>query len=314
VFYFCSQDWRRAGGGALASATAHSGAVTAVTPLRHDRADVAASAGVDGVVRVLSLDGGSGGGVALVGHLAPVTGLVRVGGFGEFVGEFETGSNGSDSKAGHGRRLSSIADLTGPHRGRGVGGDASGMYGRNGAISHAGTTSEFEAFNAASGLASASADGTVRLWCPHGAGARWRCAAVAHAHASRVVAMARCSGGGSGGSGGGSGTSSGGLFRGRLLTAGDDASFARWPDAEPFLRRARVGGGSYAPVESSAGYRRVGGSNPGGAGGGGAAWTPERMHHKPYRAPRVVCAIDVCGAGALVTGTRDGVVTCASLE
>ena len=80
MFYFCSQDWRRAGGGALASATAHSGAVTAVTPLRHDRADVAASAGVDGVVRVLSLDGGSGGGVALVGHPAPVTGLVRVGG------------------------------------------------------------------------------------------------------------------------------------------------------------------------------------------------------------------------------------------
>jgi len=73
----------------LASATAHSGAVTAVTPLRHDRADVAASAGVDGVVRVLSLDGGSGGGVALVGHLAPVTGLVRVGGF-SGMEEFET--------------------------------------------------------------------------------------------------------------------------------------------------------------------------------------------------------------------------------
>ena len=93
-------DWRRAGGGPIASANAHdgefififvwtirltrfflTGVVTAVTPLRFDRADVAASAGVDGVVRVLSLDGGKGGGVALVGHLAPVTGLVRLGGF-----------------------------------------------------------------------------------------------------------------------------------------------------------------------------------------------------------------------------------------
>ena len=74
-------DWRRAGGGPIASANAHEGVVTAVTPLRFDRADVAASAGVDGVVRVLSLDGGKGGGVALVGHLAPVTGLVRLGGF-----------------------------------------------------------------------------------------------------------------------------------------------------------------------------------------------------------------------------------------
>ena len=94
-------DWRRAGGGPIASANAHEGVVTAVTPLRFDRADgefilifvrairltnvvfltVAASAGADGVVRVLSLDGGKGGGVALVGHLAPVTGLVRLGGF-----------------------------------------------------------------------------------------------------------------------------------------------------------------------------------------------------------------------------------------
>ena len=53
-----------------------------MTPLSFDRlTDVAASAGADGVVRVLSLDGGSGGGVALVGHLAPVTGLARLGGF-----------------------------------------------------------------------------------------------------------------------------------------------------------------------------------------------------------------------------------------
>ena len=170
------------------------------------------------------------------------------------------------------------------------------------------------------GLASASADGAVRLWCPDGGGggAGWRCAAVAHAHASRVVAMARCTSGtnssSSGSSSGASGASSGRLFRGaNLLTAGDDASFARWPDAEPFLRRARnssrTGG---RPVQSSVRYRRVGGSNPR---GGGAAWTPERMHHRCYnQSPRVVCAIDASGSGALVVGTRDGVVTCASLE
>ena len=100
-FFNRAWDWRRAGGGPIASANAHEGVVTAVTPLRFDRADgefilifvwairptnvvfltVAASAGADGVVRVLSLDGGKGGGVALVGHLAPVTGLVRLGGF-----------------------------------------------------------------------------------------------------------------------------------------------------------------------------------------------------------------------------------------
>ena len=135
-FFNRAWDWRRAGGGPIASANAHEGVVTAVTPLRFDRADgefiliflwairltnvvfltVAASAGADGVVRVLSLDGGKGGGVALVGHLAPVTGLVRLGGF---VGEGGADSlPDSSSKAtshrpvaGHGRRLSSIADL-----------------------------------------------------------------------------------------------------------------------------------------------------------------------------------------------------------
>ena len=53
-------DWRRAGGGAVASARGHVGSVTAVTSLHSSRADVAASAGVDGVVRVLSLDGADG--------------------------------------------------------------------------------------------------------------------------------------------------------------------------------------------------------------------------------------------------------------
>jgi len=53
-------DWRRAGGGSLASCKAHVGAVTAVTPLDESRPDVAASAGEDGVVRAVVLDGGRG--------------------------------------------------------------------------------------------------------------------------------------------------------------------------------------------------------------------------------------------------------------
>ena len=59
-------DWRRAGGGAVASARGHVGAVTAVTSLHSSRADVAASAGVDGVVRVLSLDGADGACIMLL--------------------------------------------------------------------------------------------------------------------------------------------------------------------------------------------------------------------------------------------------------
>ena len=128
---------------------------------------------------------------------------------------------------------------------------------------------------------------------------------------------------------------------GSLLTASSDASFARWPDSEPFLRRARFGSSG---IHSSSALKgggvhgrqrgeRAGGSNHGGAafasfsgsnnsgkrlrhfefgGGGGAAWTPARMHHR-VDSPRV-CAIDPSGAGRMVTGTRDGVVTCASLD
>jgi|TARA_B110000977_G_scaffold127136_1_gene162472 hypothetical protein len=44
----------------LASCKAHVGAVTAVTPLDESRPDVAASAGEDGVVRAVVLDGGRG--------------------------------------------------------------------------------------------------------------------------------------------------------------------------------------------------------------------------------------------------------------
>ncbi len=125
---------------------------------------------------------------------------------------------------------------------------------------------------------------------------------------------------------------------GSLLTAASDASFARWPDSEPFLRRARFGSsGTHSSKGATTHGRhreRAGGSNHGGAafasfsgsnnsgkrsrhfefggGGGGAAWTPTRMHHR-VDSPRV-CAIDPSGAGRMVTGTRDGVVTCASLD
>ena len=74
-------DWRRAGAGALASAGAHAGAVLSVAPLSLARSDVAASAGVDGTVRVLSLDGGDGGGARLRGHLGPVVGVAADAGF-----------------------------------------------------------------------------------------------------------------------------------------------------------------------------------------------------------------------------------------
>ena len=198
-------DWRRAGGGALASARALAGIVTAVTPLRFDRADVAASAGVDGVVRVLSLDGGSGGGVALVGHLAPVTGLARLGGFfGEGGPDLPDSSKATGHRpvTGHGRRLSSIADLK-P-------GDAA--FDRRLGVGGSGGTTDSHLFGRVSGLASASADGAVRLWCPDGAAAGVAVRGGAHAHASRVVAMARCSGAGSSSSGGGGSSSSGGRF------------------------------------------------------------------------------------------------------
>ena len=77
-------DWRRAGGGALASARAHAGAVTAVTALDDSRADVAGSAGTLGAVRAIALDGGGGrgnrrrpgaGAGAAIGHLGPVRAL-----------------------------------------------------------------------------------------------------------------------------------------------------------------------------------------------------------------------------------------------
>ena len=79
-------DWRRAGAGALASAGAHAGAVLSVAPLSLARSDVAASAGVDGTVRVLSLDGGDGGGARLRGHLGPVVGVAADAGFSSVAG------------------------------------------------------------------------------------------------------------------------------------------------------------------------------------------------------------------------------------
>ena len=59
---------------------------------------------------------------------------------------------------------------------------------------------------------------------------------------------------------------------GSLLTAASDASFARWPDSEPFLRRARFGSSG---INSSSALKgggthgrhreRAGGSTHGGA-------------------------------------------------
>ena len=65
---------------------AHAGAVLSVAPLSLARSDVAASAGVDGTVRVLSLDGGDGGGARLRGHLGPVVGVAADAGFSSVAG------------------------------------------------------------------------------------------------------------------------------------------------------------------------------------------------------------------------------------
>jgi WD40 repeat protein len=66
-------DPRHASAGPVALARAHRGKVTCLAPLQ--RSDSTASAGEDGVVRVLRLDGESGGDIRLSGHLGDITSL-----------------------------------------------------------------------------------------------------------------------------------------------------------------------------------------------------------------------------------------------
>ena len=66
-------DPRHASAGPVALAHAHRGKVTCLAPLQ--LSDSTASAGEDGVVRVLRLDGESGGDICLSGHLSDITSL-----------------------------------------------------------------------------------------------------------------------------------------------------------------------------------------------------------------------------------------------
>ena len=66
-------DPRHASAGPVALARAHRGKVTCLAPLQ--LSDSTASAGEDGVVRVLRLDGESGGDIRLSGHLGDITSL-----------------------------------------------------------------------------------------------------------------------------------------------------------------------------------------------------------------------------------------------
>ena len=87
-----------------------------VAPLSLARSDVAASAGVDGTVRVLSLDGGDGGGARLRGHLGPVVGVAADTGFSSIAGVRESIDVAGGRRAGAPRRTSrnpNACDVTG---------------------------------------------------------------------------------------------------------------------------------------------------------------------------------------------------------
>lgn len=66
-------DPRHAGAGPVALAKAHFGRVLCLAPLHSS--DTTASAGADGIVRILRLDGESGGDVRLSGHLGDISSL-----------------------------------------------------------------------------------------------------------------------------------------------------------------------------------------------------------------------------------------------
>ena len=69
-------DPRHAGAGPVALAKAHHGRVTCLAPLQ--RSDTTASAGADGSVRILRLDGVEGGNIRLSGHLGDISSLAVI--------------------------------------------------------------------------------------------------------------------------------------------------------------------------------------------------------------------------------------------
>ena len=330
-------DWRRAAGGALASARAHVGAVTAVTPLDDSRTDVAGSAGEDGAVRAVALDGGGGRGIGggfgggrgcLIGHLGPVRALAAV--------------RGVDAPgAGNESVYQSLADEA----------LAAGAYAADGGAGGAADATLLRAGGL--GLVSGGDDGAVRLWAPGSfgvgtdtwsgedsdAGSSWSCVGRAHAHGGGVclVEVGKSSRRGVG-----------------VVTAAEDGSLAAWSAPSPAALGvasswgAPGGGGGvdvgHAPYRSFssntlsasfAPFGSVGGDDRGFRGGrasprrfagpsGSAAagvraarsrdagWAPVRMHHRPTRKPPRALAVDP-GGGRLVSGFHDGSLTCATL-
>jgi len=251
-------DWRRAGGGALASARAHVGAVTAVTPIDDSRTDVAGSAGEDGVVRAIALDGDRGRGIGggfgggrgcLIGHLGPVRALAAV--------------RGVDAPAAgvHQSVYQSLAEdaLAAAAYDADAAGDAAG----DATLTRAGGV----------GLVSGGDDGAVRLWAPlsgspgcwggedagvGGSESTWSCVGRAHAHGGGVCLVEV-------------GKSRRGVA---VVTAADDNSFAAWSAPSPATLGVDLHGFGVKSQEWGA---------PGGGGGVDARHAPYRSSSGKHR-------------------------------
>jgi len=239
-------DWRRSSGGALASARAHRGCVNAISPVSNARngADVVASAGEDGVVRVLSLDGHLGGAIALHGHLGPVTSLatVRYGGAsGDGFGTSRKNWNGDDARDAALRDAHLGATLT-------YSGSSGSLFGRSSGFSSGHDANEGYP---GLGLVSGSVDGAVAMWSRvrtgDGSGGEWRCVGRAHAHAAAVAAVEAYVSHRDDGGGG-------------VLTAAWDNSVAFFPRStiDGVLGRARYGGGGIGFAADAPATRRDG--------------------------------------------------------
>ena len=324
-------DWRRASGGALASAKAHTGSVTAVTPLDDSRTDVAGSAGEDGAVRAVVLDGGRGRGLGglfgggsgtLLGHLGPVRALTAIRGL-DTVGANDDTSNGFDE-------TNYDADSAGDSAADALTHRANGL-----------------------GLVSGGDDGATRLWAPRGIGGSgsvtgmasqhsngaWQCVGVGHAHGGAVTIVEA-----------GASVWRGQRTNASVLTASSDNSVAAWSAPSPgglggWGGHGGGGGGcgrpsiyhSYSQNRNGTGFTtfassrgddfRCGAVSPGGPSEraenvihgddgfvtrAGAGWSCIRMHHRRTIDPPRALAVDP-GGGRLISGMRDGSVSCAAL-
>ena len=319
-------DWRRAGAGALASAGAHAGAVLSVAPLSLARSDVAASAGVDGTVRVLSLDGGDGGGARLRGHLGPVVGVAADVGGGrppsrasERVSTPRGGNARARTRAGRDtvrvspsrasemvspRAGTRAREATSPSR-RGVWTGSSG-YGadpRPGAARAPGTRP------ARGTTGDGDASGRRRRTAPRSPPSNSHRAVSTGRDSSppRGILPSRC-----------------GPRRRRCAASGGRRGRAKEPE-EPGPRpgrftkrnrtRNRTARGRRPRARTLTRARNVvgyagGRGAPRARGWSGVGWTPTTMHRRVGDASARAIALDHAG-GRLVTGERDGTITCA---